>query len=171
MSGLEFDALPYEEGRRWELLEGSLIEVSSATLRHQRIVFKLQVALERYLAGGRGAAFADVEFALSPLLRLRPDVFVLLTGKGRTLNLDAVPVPGAPDLAIEVISPTERASESHDKVRAYLGNGTAEVWQVFPKSRTIGIHRNEGSRTLDAGQNLTSPLLPGFEVPVSVFFE
>jgi Uma2 family endonuclease len=171
ISGLEFDALPYEEGRRWELLEGSLIEVSSATPRHQKIVSKLFLALERYLNGGRGEVFMDVEFALSPLLRLRPDVCLLLVQKALALNLDVIPIPGAPDLAVEVISPTERASESHDKVRAYLRNGTTEVWQIFPKSRTVEIHCNEGSRTLDASQILTSSLLPGLEAAVQTFFE
>ena len=92
MSGPQFDALPYEEGRRWELLEGDLIEVSSPTPRHQ--------------------------FALSDLLRLRPDICVLLGERARQLDPDRTPLPGAPDLAIEVISPMERASESHEKVRA-----------------------------------------------------
>ena len=41
MSGLQFDALPYEEGRRWELLEGDCIEVSSPTPRHQEIIFRV----------------------------------------------------------------------------------------------------------------------------------
>ncbi len=78
MSGLQFDALPYEEGRRWELLEGDPIEVSSPTPRHQAIVFNILRALQRYLAEGKGVAFADVEFALSDLSRLRPDVCALL---------------------------------------------------------------------------------------------
>jgi Uma2 family endonuclease len=81
------------------------------------------MALRQYLAGDKGVSFADVEFALSDLLRLRPDICVLLTEKARQLNPDRVSVPGAPDIAIEVISPTERAVESHDKIRAYLHNG------------------------------------------------
>jgi Uma2 family endonuclease len=170
MSGLQFDALPYEEGRRWELLEGDRIAVSSPTPRHQEIVFQVLFALRRYLAGGKGRAFADVEFALSEFLRLRPDVCVLLAEKASQLDPDRIPIPGAPDLAIEVISPTERAGESHDKVRAYLGNGTTEVWQVFPQSRTLAIHRNDGSTLLDASQSVTSSLLPGFEVPATSFF-
>jgi Uma2 family endonuclease len=128
MSGLQFDALPYEEGRRWELLEGDPIEVPSPTPRHQAIVFNILMALRQYLAPGKGVAFADIEFALSDLSRLRPDVCVLLAEKARQLDPDRVPVPGAPNIAIEVISPTERAVESHDKVLAYLRNGAAEVW-------------------------------------------
>jgi Uma2 family endonuclease len=170
MSGLQFDALPYDEGRRFELLEGELVEVSSPTPRHQEIVLNIVIALRQFLAGGRGIALQDVEFALSDLLRLRPDVCVLLARKAQELNRDRIPVPGAPDIAIEVISPTERATESHDKVRAYLRNGVSEAWQVFPKSQTVEIHRATGSISLDATQTISSSLLPGFEIPIASFF-
>jgi Uma2 family endonuclease len=171
MSGLEFDALPYEEGRRWELLEGDLIEVSSPTPRHQAVVFNILLMLRNYFAGRQGIAMVDVEFALSDLLRLRPDVCVLLGEKARQLDQDRVPVPVAPDLAIEIISPTERATESHEKVLAYLRNGTAEVWQVFPKSRTVQVHRGTVSISLDSSRQVTSDLLPGFTPVAASFFE
>lgn len=88
--------------------------------------------MRQYLVGGKGAAFADVEFALSDSSRLRPDICVLLAEKARQLDPDRVPVPGAPDIAIEVISPTERAgesgaSESKDNIRAHLRNGAVEA--------------------------------------------
>ena len=57
MSGLQFDALPYEDGRRWELLEGNLIEEPSPTPHHQAIVFNILMALRQYLAGGKGFSF------------------------------------------------------------------------------------------------------------------
>jgi Uma2 family endonuclease len=170
MSGLEFDALPYEEGRRLELLDGEIIKVSSPTPRHQAIVRKILIALQQYLADEKGGAFPDLEFALSDLLRLRPDVCVLLGQRAQEIDLDRTPVPGAPDIAIEVISPTERASESHDKIRAYLRNGVTEAWQVFPRSGTVEIHRAGGSVSLDAAQSISSSLLPGFEIPISAFF-
>jgi Uma2 family endonuclease len=131
VSDLQVDALSHEEGRRWELLEGELIQVSSPTPRHQVIVFNILIVLRQYLADGKGISFADVEFGLSDLLRLRPDVCVLLKEKATQVNPDRIPVPGAPDIAIEVISPAERAVESHDKIRAYLRNGAIEVWQDF----------------------------------------
>jgi Uma2 family endonuclease len=170
VTGLQFDALPYADGRRLELLEGELIEVSSPTPRHQEIVLNIVIALRQFLAGGKGTALQDVEFALSDLLRLRPDVCVLLAKKAQDLNRDRIPVPGAPDIAIEVISPTERASESHDKIRAYLRNGVTEAWQVFPKSRTVEIHRGATSISLDATQSVSSDLLPDLQIPIASFF-
>jgi len=171
MSGSEFDALPYEEGRRWELLEGRLIEAPSPTPLHQDVVGNALVALDRYLNGSSGEVFMGVEFALSSLLRLRPDVCLLLPEKVSALDWDHAPVPGAPDLAVDVISPTDLTGDCHDRVAAYLRNGTTEVWQIFQKSHTIDIHCGKGSRTLDASQTLTSDLLPGFEAAVQTFFE
>jgi Uma2 family endonuclease len=174
MSGAQFDALPYEEGRRWELLEGELIEVPSPTPEHQDIVFAVLLALKLYLKEHRlqGAAYEDVEFALSHVVRLRPDVCVLLPEKARRLDRKRIPIPGAPDLAIEVISPSERTSESRAKVDAYLRYGVAEVWQIYPDSRVLEIYTGEnGHRTLSADQQVHTDLLPGFSVTLSSFFE
>jgi Uma2 family endonuclease len=174
MSGAQFDALPYEEGRRWELLEGELIEVPSPTLRHQVVVRILLVAIQRHLEVGHEQCVvaSDVEFALADNVRLRPDVCLILPEKACRFDWDQIPIPGAPDLAVEVISPSERTSESRAKVEAYLRYGVAEVWQVYPKSRVLEIYKGEnGHRTLSADQLVTTDLLPDFSVPLSSFFE
>jgi Uma2 family endonuclease len=66
MSGVQFDALPYEEGRRWELLDGELVEVPSPASRHQAIVSRLIRLLQTFLekTGSQGFVLPDVEFAL-----------------------------------------------------------------------------------------------------------
>ena len=108
MAGIQFDALPYQEGRRWELLEGDLVEVSSPTPEHQDIVFNLLAALKQYLKEqSAGRAHQDVEFALSRQDRLRPDTCALL-GERANFKPRKIPTHGAPDIAVEVISPTER---------------------------------------------------------------
>ena len=83
ISGAQFDAMPYDEGRRWELVAGELVAVSSATPRHQQIVLAILLELSRYLTGTplKGECLPDVEFALSDRDRLRPDVCVLLPQK------------------------------------------------------------------------------------------
>lgn len=173
LTGEQFDALSYDEGRQWELLNGELIPVSSPTLRHQKIVYRILAALNRYLesTNARDLATQDVEFSLADDCRLRPDVAVLTGAKATNVDLDRTPIPGSPDIAIEVISPSERASDSQGKVRAYLQHGTAEVWQVYPTFRTIQIHRTELTHTLEADATLTTPLLPNFALPVAGLFE
>ena len=88
VTGAQFDAMPYDEGRTWELVNGELISVSSPTPRHQDIVFRILLAIRRYL-DGRGIpalAYQDVEFALSDNDRVWPDVCVLLGDKARRLD-------------------------------------------------------------------------------------
>jgi Uma2 family endonuclease len=170
MTGAQFDALPYEDGRRWDLVAGELIAASSPTPRHQEIVFRILLALRQYLGTNKGLAYSDVEFALTDNDRLRPDVCVLLGTKAAGLDLDRVPIAGAPDIAVEVISPTERASDSHEKVRSYLRSGTQEVWQVYPKSLTVQIHRQENSHLAECGDQIASDLLPGFQLAIRSLF-
>ncbi len=171
-SGAEFDALPYEEGRMWELLDGELIPVSSPTPEHQLTLQRILYALMVYFEAnpGRGIAFTDAEFALTENYRVRPDVLVLLQENAWSLDLAKVPVPGAPDLAIEIISPSERSSNTQEKLHGYLRHGTREVWQVYPKSKSVVLHRGDGSLTLTGAQQITSAMLPGFSLDVEPLF-
>jgi Uma2 family endonuclease len=172
MTGAQFDAMPYDEGRQWELINGELIPVSRPTWEHQEIALQILLALRRYLRESNtvGLVGQDVEFALTDSDRMCPDVCVLLAERANRLNPRETPIPGAPDIAIEVISPSERASESHDKVRAYLHNGTTEVWQVYPKSQTVQIHRGETSRILEWSQPIETDLLPGLSLQLASLF-
>jgi len=173
MTGAQFDALPLEEGRRWELINGELVPVPSPTPRHQIIVSRILLALVQYFGTKEvgGLPLPDVEFALTVDDRVRPDVCVLLGEKASRLDLDRTPIPGAPDLAIEVISPSESASTSHDKVRRYLKCGTCEVWQIYPTSRTVQIHHGNSASVIGEDECLATGLLPGLSIPVASLFE
>jgi Uma2 family endonuclease len=172
MTGAQFDALPYEEGRRWELIEGELVEVGSPTLDHQFIVQRLQFALMRFFAQRPcGFVASDVEFALSETTRVRPDVLVVLGERAAKLDRSRVPVLGSPDIGVEVISPSERTSESMRKVETYLRHGVREVWQVFPNLRQVVVYTPRESRRLGAGETFSTVLLPEFAIPVSSLFE
>ncbi len=171
MSAAQFDALPYEEGRRWELLDGGLIEASSPTPEHQDIVFTLLAALKQYLRiRGAGRAHQDLEFALSEQDRLRPDVCVLLNERA-VLDPKRVPVQGAPNIAAEVISPSERAGDTRRKVLTCLRTGVQEVWQIYPATREILVYAGSNRRELKEGDDLTTVLLPGWSLPVASLFK
>jgi Uma2 family endonuclease len=172
MTGAQFDALPYEEGRHWELIQGELVPVSSPTPRHQDIASETHFAFKHYFrtSGVNGLACQDVEFALTDEDRIRPDVCVLLGERASSLDRDRIPIPGAPDLAIEIISPSERAADSYHKVRRYLQCSTSEVWQMYPKSRTVQIYRGDTGRVVGQDGFLTTDLLPGLRIPVASLF-
>src|SRR5271169_5457078 len=102
MTGAQLDALPFEDGRRHELVEEELIAVSSPTPEHQIILQRILFALMLHLQSNpeQGLALTDVEFALNESSRVRPDVLVLSSSRAKTLDPNQVPVPGAPDLAV-----------------------------------------------------------------------
>ena len=170
MTGAQFDALSYEDGRRWELLSGELVEVPSPTPEHQDIVFNLLAALKLYLKHRPAArAHQDIEFALSQFDRLRPDICVLLDERA-DLDPRKVPIQGAPNIAVEVISPSERAGETRRKVLTYLDTGVQEVWQVYPVTREVLIYSRGSRRELRHDETLMTQLLPDFEFPLTSLF-
>src|SRR5215469_5181188 len=108
MTGAAFDQLPDEEGRKWELLEGELIPVPSATPRHRQVASNLNTSIGPYLKRERrGAILPDSEFYLGDSIRLRPDLAVLLNERWDQVDWEKTPIRIAPDIAIEITSPSE----------------------------------------------------------------
>lgn len=172
LTGAEFDEQYAHDERRLELLGGEVVEMPSATLIHARVVLNIAGSFFLYFRErpDAGEAASDVEFALDENWRVRPDVFVLLAARKGSIDPGRVPIPGAPDIAIEVISPSEHAADALDKVQAYLRAGTKEVWQAYPKTRTILVHTTAGIGRIDAGGRIATPLLPGFELELKNVF-
>jgi Uma2 family endonuclease len=172
MSAEEFDRLPEEEGRRYELLDGELIEVASATPGHNIIQALLLTSLVNYflLRTLRGMAFGETDFALGANRRLRPDIAVLLSDKWANIDRWSVPIPVAPDIAVEIVSPSESAYELNRKVRAYLDAGTAEVWVIYPVDQHMYVHTRTSARLLTLTERLDCSLLPGWSIAVSDLF-
>jgi Uma2 family endonuclease len=164
-----------DDGMRREIHDGVLVEMSPsgdiATLLGSNIARILgNFVIEHNLGWVAGA---DGGFILSddPYILLSPDAsfiekdrVALLTGKFFKL---------APDLAVEVISPSERADDIQEKVETYLKYGTKLVWLIYPKQRQIVVSKQGSDQsstiringTLDGGD-----VLPGFTLLVSELF-
>jgi Uma2 family endonuclease len=78
---------------------------------------------------------------------------------------------GAPELAIEVVSPSDTTERLKTKVDTYLRGGSNTVWVVFPDSRSVTTYSGDSIRELKGDQIIDDPRLPGFSMPVSSFFE
>ena len=80
--------------------------------------------------------------------------------------------PNAPDLAVEVVSPSERTRDVDDKVQDYLASGTLLVWVFWPDTQTITVHAPDAElRTLTAADSFDGGnVLPEFVVPVADLF-
>lgn len=160
-----------------ELADGRLIVLDMPTLGHQRVVRDLA----RHMTAWNDAArpgevlFAPYPVRLKPGLIREPDVFFYLAEHRDRL---AEQSGGPPDLAIEVLSPSTRRTDLGDKLAEYAEAGVPEYWVVDPDARAVEVYRlAEGRRgqyapahRYTAGQALSSPLLPGFALPVEALF-
>ena len=81
-------------------------------------------------------------------------------------------IPIIPEIAAEVLSPSETPRMIHRKLKQYFEAGVKEVWLIDPDSREVEVWRGATlpDRALVVGETLTSPLLPGFELPLSDLF-
>jgi len=109
--------------------------------------------------------------ARSPDVLRGPDVAFV-----RAERLIGIPDDGwpelAPDLVVEVVSPSETASQIHRRVRQFLAAGSQSVWVVYPDTQTVDVFESTGQhRVMEIGGTLTTPALPGFELTVAAIFE
>ncbi len=169
----QFDNYPFEEDKRYELDEGEMIEMTRPAYKHNRVLRKLLVRLDAHLTkhGTGEALISENLYALSANTRRSPDVAVILGDRYEELK-NAKVIPIIPEIAAEVLSPSETPRMIHRKLKQYFEAGVKEVWLIDPDSREVEVWRGTTlpDRALAAGESLTSPLLPGFELPLSDLF-
>lgn len=102
-----------------------------------------------------------------------PDVAFVRAGRLPPEGIGPGPIRVAPDLVVEVLSPTETASVLEDTLADYREAGTPLMWVVDPMLRQVTVHASDGpSYTLRVGDTLTGgPVLPDFSVPVAELFD
>lgn len=163
----EFDRMQLPAGREFELLNGELIEMPSASGSHNFLAAKLSRLLGTWLDEHElGVVIHDTEFAIEES-RLRPDLAVLSLAKWRRIGTTPLPLPEPPDIAVEIVSPSESASTLEEKVVAYVQAGVQEVWTLYPSTERLLIHRADGIRTLRRGDVIETPLIPGWLLPMA----
>ncbi len=169
----EFDNYPFEEDKRYELDEGELIEMTRPAYKHNRVLANLQFAVESYLRRSRmgEALISENLYALSPLTRRAPDLAIMLGDRRNELE-NAKVIPIVPEIAVEVLSPSETPRMIVRKLRQYFEAGVKEVWLIDPESREAEIWTGPQlpERELTAEDAITSPMLPGFELKLADLF-
>ena len=171
MTAEQFDALSEDERRDWELLDGELIEVSSATPKHSRIRLRLCSLLDAYAEANRlGVVLPETDLAVRKDTRLRPDFGFFSAAKWRNVDIDRVPVLETPDIAVEIISPSETGTTIQRKTEAYLKWGVHEIWLIYPDTQTVMTHTLAGAQRLSEGAFLTSEYVPGWRLQLTELF-
>jgi Uma2 family endonuclease len=173
------DYAAIDDGLRYQVIEGELVLMTSPARRHQWIVPLIWQALHQYAKTAGGAAYIapfDVVLrAERPAVVLQPDVLFVLADRLQVIS-DAN-VQGAPDLAVEVLSPSNARLDTIRKLGLYAKYGIEEVWfvpQEFDRVETLRLQPNghyAKPQLFVPGEDVTTPLLPGFAMPVSDLFE
>ena len=181
MTAEEFLSLP-ENGKRDQfLIRGKLWE-KPMTYRnpfHSELVMKLGFLLNTWLRAAGTKSFKVVGGEAGFRLRAEPstivgiDAAVVSKDVGHFIQGKRVVFDGAPVLAIEILSPSDRVSEVEAKVDEYLSVGVKQVWIVSPHFQTVEVHRSNLPPALFTGTAELSvePDLPGLKFTVADIFE
>jgi len=170
-----FLALPDQEGVRREFDEGEVIEMGSPSRIHQILALTIGALLRACAKKSSEAwdAAVGIGFRLSSDAVRQPDVCI-----ARKATLDAMEVVagnyhvGAPELVVEVVSPTDAATDIHRKTHQYLDAGARSVWIVHTDDRHVMVFRSDRSIVeYRPGETITEPgLLPELSIQVNEIF-
>jgi Uma2 family endonuclease len=155
-----------EDGNKYEVVDGELVVSPGAGFRHEDIVAELVTRLRTFASErnlGRVLP-SNLLFVLPSGNRRGPDVSFIAAERVAALPPDTVFPRLAPDLAVEVLSPSDSARRVQDKVGEYLEAGVRLVWVIDPENRRAVIYR-----ALSSVEQITSDgtlegedVLPGF---------
>jgi Uma2 family endonuclease len=167
------------DGKRHEIIDGEHFVTPSPNTRHQSVSMSLTWALKACLeTSHRGVLFAapfDVVF--SDLDVVEPDL--LYISRERLDILTDQHVRGAPDLVVEILSPGTRKTDEMTKRKLYERFGVIEYWVVDTELEAIKVYRRSEPQSafvrvaelsVERGDSLTTPVLPGFAVRLEKIF-
>lgn len=169
--------MPEVLGKRFELVRGELVEMPGAGGLHGLLVMALLRLLDPFvMARNLGRVFADgVGYIINrnPDIVRVPDVSFISNARIPAGGISEQFIPIAPDLAVEIVSPGDRAEEVYGKVLEYLQAGARLVWVFWPKYRSVTVYTAAGEvfqrREGDALDG--DDVIPGFEVSVAEIFD
>jgi Uma2 family endonuclease len=169
----DYCATPDDE--RYELLNGNLMMVPAPNMKHQWVLGRLHVELDRFTQEhGLGKVYvAPCDVHLSDTDVVQPDLLFISPAREHTLT-DAN-VRGAPDLVIEILSPSTADRDLGYKHDLYGRHGVLEYWVVDPMAETVAVHRQRDGRlelaeTFGRGDTLQTALLEGLQLKLDDIF-
>jgi len=169
----DYAALP-DEGKRYELIGGELWEMPSPSWNHQMVLSRLNKVLDRFVSARELGAvvFAPFDIRLSPNVVVQPDIVYVSTG--RLASVAPQFLMGAPDLLVEVLSPSTRDRDLGVKLRLYADARVREVWfaDLEPPDLRILAMGDDGDYVPvpPVGGAVQSVVLPGLRVDIAALF-
>ena len=170
------DYLATPADTRYELLDGDLIMVPAPNLKHQKVQRRLGQRLSQFIEEhDLGELFyAPCDVFLSNRNVVQPDLLFVSQEREGLLS-DGEKVGGAPDLVVEILSPSTADKDRGIKRELYSTYGVTEYWLVDPIAETVSIQRQRrgvlaATHTFGRGQTLRSPLFAGLELRMDDVF-
>ena len=164
-----------DDGKRYEILEGDLAVSPSPNPTHQRIVLNCAEFLRTLEHQGYGTVYTSpLDVVLDRYNVVEPDV--LFVCQNRLDIVTDANVQGAPDIVVEVLSPSTRDRDLGVKGHLYARFGVREYWVIDPDDDTLTVFRltDEGFHRhgpYHAGDQVTSPLFPDHRLMVETLFQ
>jgi Uma2 family endonuclease len=161
---------------RYELIKGRLITMSPAGSEHGVVISRFSSLVEQFItAHNLGLVFGtETGFLLEKSLDTvrAPDIAFVRLERIPETGIPEGYWPGAPDLAVEVNSPSDTARAVAEKAESWIHMGTQSVWVVDPRSKTVTVYDATGAaRTYFPGDSLDGgDVLPGFLCAVAEIF-
>jgi Uma2 family endonuclease len=168
-----------DDGKRHELIDGEHYVTPSPNRKHQDVCGNLFYLIRTWLEShpiGR-VYFAPFDVVFSEFDIVEPDLLYLSNARAAEA-LTAANVRGAPELVVEIGSPSTRKRDGTIKRRLYERAGVSEYWIVDPELDVIRVYRRTADSfdraselSFEAGDVLTTPLLPGLALPLTSVFK
>ena len=164
-----------DDGWRYELVRGELIKMPPPGGVHGKVIGWFLRHLISYLAGHPEYEFftgSGFKLASDPDIVRAPDISIVRIDRLPPFEQQFSYMELAPDIAIEVVSPSDRAGKVAEKVDEYLEYGVRLVWLLYPRRRSVVVHTPDRiARTLRSTKMLDGgAVLPGFAVAVADIF-
>jgi Uma2 family endonuclease len=169
----DWDAMPADDGNRYEIIEGELFVSTSPGLTHQVVLANLMFQIQRFLETNPiGTVVPNPGLILSEYSGVIPDI-VLFLNEQRDTIIKNDRLTGPPALVVEIVSPGS-ANIRRDRVaklQLYAKHRVPEYWIVDPKNLTVEKYVGLSlSQTLQHDEELSTSALPGFSCRLSQIF-
>jgi Uma2 family endonuclease len=165
-----------DDGFRYELVRGELKQMSPPGEEHGILVVEVAASLHNHVKANKlGMVYAGetgFKLASDPDTVRAPDVAFVSRERLERLAPGVGYRPEAPDLVVEIISPSDRYTEVDEKVSQWLEAGTRMVLVVNPRNRSVRMHRSQQGGRLLAGEDVIdgADVVPGWKLPVGELF-
>ena len=169
------DYLLTPDDERYELIEGELFMAAAPSTPHQRIGMRFSNRMGPFIEEhGLGELFAaPTDVHLSDVNVLQSDIVFI--SKERAYIIEEANIQGAPDIVIEIASPSTEERDRGVKQELYAFFGVLEYWRAYPLTQTVEVLRPKNGQFVSIGlyglgDTLSTPLLPGLAIDLNEIF-